>query len=122
MLTGQGFAVLAHVWYRLYHPCPNPSFSSLLGSFLRAVDRDNVWWGSADGDKFLLPTSPRAVGSARSLGDNWLDFFIPDGWEVLARMENNLSGVGILLAGGFCIKQSVCSEVVEPNGHCRTWG
>lgn len=85
-----------------------------VGIFVRAVDRDNVCWGPADGDKSLLPTSPRPFGSAGNLGDNWLDFFIPDGWKVLARMENNLSGVGILLAGAFWIKQSLCREVAEP--------
>lgn len=71
-------------------------------------------WGPADGDKSLLPTSPRPLGSAGNLGDNWLDFFIPDGWKVLARMENNLSGVGILLAGAFWIEESLCREVAEP--------
>lgn len=68
----------------------------------------------ADGEKSLLPTSPRPCGSAANLGDNWLDSFSPDGWEVLARMENNLSGVGMLLAGAFWIKQSLCREVAEP--------
>lgn len=103
-------------------PCPalhTPLLSQIPalqppGIFLGAVDRDNVCWGPADGDKSLLPTSPRPVGSAGNLGDNWPDFFIPDGWKVLARMENNLSGVGILLAGAFWIKQSLCREVAEP--------
>lgn len=65
-------------------------------------------WGPAGGDQSLLPTSPR------NLGDNWLHFFLPDGWKVLARMKNNLSGVGIHLAGAFWIKQSLCREVAEP--------
>lgn len=119
VLPAQGCAVLTHAWYRLFHPLHTPLLSQIpvlqpSGIFLGAVDRDNVCWGPADGDKSLLPTSPRPFGSAGNLGDSWLDFFIPDGWEVLARMENNLSGVGILLAGAFWIKQSLCREVAEP--------
>lgn len=41
-------------------------------------------------------TCPRPVRSVENLGDNWLYFLIPDGWKVLGKMENNLSGVGIL--------------------------
>lgn len=92
---------------------PDPT-SAALGISERAVDRDNACWGPADGEKSLLLTSPRPCGSAGNLGDNWLDSFSPDGWKVLARMENNLSGVGILLAGAFWIKQSLCREVAEP--------
>lgn len=93
---------------------PDPT-SAALGISERAVDRDNACWGPADGEKSLLLTSPRPCGSAGNLGDNWLDSFSPDGWKVLARMENNLSGVGILLAGAFWIKQSLCREVAEPH-------
>lgn len=55
-----------------------------------------MWWCLADGDKFLVLTCPRPVCSVENLGDNWLYFLIPDGWKVLGKMENNLSGVGIL--------------------------
>lgn len=55
-----------------------------------------MWWCLADGDKFLVLTCPRPVRSVENLGDNWLYFLIPDGWKVLGKTENNLSGVGIL--------------------------
>lgn len=55
-----------------------------------------MWWCLADGDKFLVLTCPPPVHSVENLGDNWLYFLIPDGWKELRKMENNLSGVGIL--------------------------
>lgn len=55
-----------------------------------------MWWCFADGGKFLVLTCPRPVRSVENLGDDWLYCFIPDGWKVLAKMENNMSRVGIL--------------------------
>ena len=55
-----------------------------------------MWRCLADGDKFLVLTCPRPVRSVENLGGNWLYFLIPDGWKALGKMEDNLSGVGIL--------------------------
>lgn len=112
-LPGQGFAVLGTACTSPDSPLlPKPHLCSPwdLCELLTGI----CVLGPCRWSEISAAESPHPCGSAGNLGDNWLDSFSPDGWEVLVRMENNLSGVGILLAGAFWIKQSLCREVAEP--------